>query len=122
MTVVKKVRLKVANADIIPTPEVTAAAIHVTVDASGCAGITADLLDMDSQTVGLQDTVAVKGGKWAGGSVRLTMRAGAITTASKVSPARCTAIVSTVIAGNTEPDSTNNTANLVIDVVDMNDF
>ncbi len=120
--VTKKVKPKVTNADIIPAPEVVTDAIQVSVDLSGCPGITADMLDMDSKTAGLQDTVSLKGGASALGSVQLTVDAGTITTSSKLSPTRCTAVVSAAIAGNPGPDNTNNTTKLVIDVVDKHDF
>jgi hypothetical protein len=121
-TVVKKVRPKVTNADIIPVPEVVTDAIQVSIDLNGCPGITADMLDMDLKMAGLQDTVSLKGGASALGSVRLTVDAGTITTISKLSPTRCTAVVSAAIAGNPGPDNTNNATKLVIDVVDKHDF
>src|SRR5205823_3973093 len=97
-------------------------AIQVSVDVSTCPGITVISLDMDSVTPGAQDTVMVIGGKTATGTIQLSVDAGAIATKSALAPTRCTAIVSAAIAGNTEPDGSNNTTKLVIDVVDLNDF
>ena len=54
--------------------------------------------------------------------MRLRLISETIATASKLSPTRCTAVVRAAIAGNTEPDSTNNSTKLMIDVVDLNDL
>ncbi|HVM97211.1 MAG TPA: hypothetical protein VMT89_12535 [Candidatus Acidoferrales bacterium] len=45
-------------------------------------------------------------------------------TANQKSPARCVATLTAVtnVGGNVEPDSSNNSTNLVIDVVDHTDF
>ena len=80
------------------------------------------MLDMDPTTTEVQDTVMVKGGASAAGSLDLSVDATLVATASKLSPTRCTAVVTAAIADNVEPDDTNNTTLLVIDVVDNNDF
>jgi len=121
-SVLKKVRPKLTNADIIPAPEAVADAIQVSVDLSDCAGISLTALDVDPFTSGAQNTVMLKGGKSAVGMAQLSFDAGSITTRSNLSPTRCTAVISTAIAGNSEPDGSNNTTRLMIDVIDANDF
>jgi len=122
LTFSKTVRPTVTNADIIPAPEASSDAIHVSVDLSGCPGITVTTLDMDRNITGGQNTVAVGGGKSASGLLQLSFDSSAFTTRSKLSPSRCTAMLIAAVPNNTEPDPTNNMTRLIIDVIDGNDL
>ena len=110
----KDVTVKLTNAD--PTAETVGHAISLSLGASDCPTGTVTLSPATSLTVG------------GGGTGRLTVAVNATSTAfaasSAKSPARCTATLTatTDVVGNVEPDATNNSTQLIVDVIDKNDF
>lgn len=118
----KKAKVAVGNADILPSPD-TDDPISLTVDVSGCPGPPAVAVDFDRKTPGDQTTALVDGGKTAKANVLLTFAAAAVNTVNPKAPHRCTAeLTATGPGGPADPDTTNNTTKLVIDILDKNDF
>jgi hypothetical protein len=111
----------VGNADILPTPEDPGDLITVTAAHGDCPAGLIGVADYDRGTIGTQNTTTIKGGNSVRGNLAVTATAADFTTASKKSPARCFATV-TVAGPGGDTDATNNTAQLVIDVYDKNDF
>jgi cysteine-rich repeat protein len=115
------VRPKVGNADYLVGPE--AHQITATASDGDCPAGTVGVVDLDRNAPGTQPAITLAGGHTRGGLLALTITAGGFTTTSAASPTRCTALLTaTGPAGNTEPDASNNTTRLVIDVIDKNDF
>src|SRR5262249_30466609 len=69
-------------------------------------------------------TQTVAGGSRASATVNVTASAAAFQSRSARSPARCTAVLTAVTAvpGNVEPDASNNSTQLVVEVNDQNDY
>lgn len=65
-----------------------------------------------------QNSIVVPGGKFKSGYVPVTVDASRFTTANPLSPVRCTAIVTATGPTDPDPEPTNNTTELVIDVAD----
>ncbi|HYD46960.1 MAG TPA: SBBP repeat-containing protein [Terriglobales bacterium] len=107
-----------ANAD---ASESTTDAITVTANDGSCPSGTIGVADYDKDTAGSQNTVAVKGGKSEAGRLSINATAGDFAGAGKLSPARCLATVSVAGPGG-DTEGSNNTAIVVIDVYDKNDF
>jgi Tol biopolymer transport system component len=112
----KAVTTKVLNADILPSAETSGHAIDLTVDDNDCPPGTATLLT--------PLPVSPLGSKSA--AIKLLVRAHPddFEAYSKKSPARCTVklTATTTVPGNTEPSSSNNVTDLVINVYDKNDL
>lgn len=72
-------------------------------------------------TIQAPSTVTVAGGSVATMLLQVTATNAGFLTANGASPSRCVATVS-VAGGGTDPDPTNNTTQLVIDVTDKEDF
>jgi hypothetical protein len=102
-------------------PELTADTITVTVADGTCPPGTVGPVDFDSDTIGAQDSTGVIGGKTAKARIQVTVTSAGFVTPSKKTPSRCTAIITSTGPGG-DTDATNNTAALVLDVVDNNDF
>ncbi len=110
----KTIKPTVGNADILPVPASPGDAISITATDGDCP----------PGTVGMAvpASVTVKGGKKQAVALTLTIDGNQFTTGSSKSPARCTAEVTATGAADPDPDPTNNTTKLVIDVIDNNDF
>jgi hypothetical protein len=120
-TLAVTVRPKVGNADYLVVSDTHA--LTVTASDGDCPSGTVGVVDLDRHTPGTQNVVVLAGGHTRGGLLALTINAGAFATANAASPNRCAALLRVDgPAGNVEPDSTNNTTRLVIDVLDHNDF
>jgi len=117
----KKIKPAVGNADIAPAADADDA-ISVVVDASGCPGPPVVTLDMDSDTVGNQSIKLVDGGKTGKGTLLLSVAAADVHTPNSKSPHRCTATITATGPSDPDPDTTNNTTSLVIDILDLNDY
>jgi hypothetical protein len=114
---VKVVKPVVVNADLAEA----AHAITVTATDGTCPAGTVGVVDYDPNMGGSQNTVTVAGGKSAKGTLAITVASAGFTTTSKKSPGRCTAVLTaTGPPGDTDPS--NNTTNLVIEVIDNNDL
>jgi hypothetical protein len=113
---IKKATAKVVNADILPIPELAGHPVNLSVDDNDCPPGTVSVVTMLPATV--------EGGKNLSVKLQVSADAEDFETASKKSPARCTARITmtTDVPANSEPDSTNNTSDLVIDVYDKNDL
>ena len=120
-TATKKTKAIVGNADILPAPD-SGDAINVTVDVSACPGPPTVTLDMDRDVDGNQSSILVDGGKTAKGQLSLTFDAAAVTTGNAKSPQRCTATITATGPTDPDPDTTNNSTKLVIDLLDKNDL
>ena len=119
---VKNVRPVIGNADILPAAEVPGHLITVTASDGDCPAGTVGIADYDGKTPGAQNSATVKGGATKGGPLPLTINASAFATTNAKSPARCTAVLTATGPSNPDPDPSNNTTKLVIDVIDKNDF
>jgi hypothetical protein len=115
------VRATAVNADILPAPETSADAITVVASDGDCPSGTVGVLDYDSTTAGAQNTVQLTGGKSKGGAMTVAIFASKFSSPNAKSPARCTALLTATGPGG-DTDASNNTARLVIDVIDKNDF
>lgn len=117
----KKAKPAVGNADLLPAPD-AGDSISLSVDVSSCSGVTVTTLDADKGTDGNQTSVLVDGGAVAKGLVVFTASSAGVTTPNPASPQRCLATLSATGPSDPDPDTTNNDAVLVIDVVDKNDL
>jgi len=72
-------------------------------------------------TIGGGATADIEGGSTAAGEVTMTVPATNVSSASKLSPARCVATV-TAVGPPGDAAAENNSATFTIDVVDENDF
>ncbi len=118
-SVSKTVKLSVGNGDIVPVPETPGELITVTASDGDCPAGTVGTV---SFAAGSGNQVVVKGGQRQTGTLSLTIDGAAFTTAGAKSPARCTAVLTATGSAEPDPDPTNNTATMVIDVIDKNDF
>jgi hypothetical protein len=119
-TKTKNVAPAVVNADILP-PETLGHSITVSLSDGDCPSGTVGVVDMDTKTVGVQNPVTVKGGSTKSGKLPLTINASNFLSPNIKSPARCTAQVSISGPGG-DTDASNDVTELVIDVIDKNDF
>jgi len=117
----KKIKPAVGNADILPAADV-GDSINVTVDVSTCPGPPTFSLDMNRDTGGDQSSTLVDGGRTAKGLLLLTFDRAAITTPNAKSPQRCVATITATGPTDPDPDPTNNTTRVVIDILDKNDL
>jgi hypothetical protein len=127
--VVKKLSVKVLNADLSETAGHTA---KLSITASTCpASVLLDaqsqpvLPDFDPHAGGAQDSILVIGGKTATAQVPLTIKSDKFASPNAQSPARCTiTFTTTTVAAGTviDPNGSNNSAQVEIDVIDKNDF
>lgn len=107
-----------ADVSVVETP---GDLVTVTALDGDCPPGTLGALDLDSRLPGAQSSVTLRGGELGVGRLLVTASASGFTTSSKKSPARCTATLSVSGPGG-DPNITNNTTQLVIDVYDKNDF
>jgi len=96
-------------------------AITVSVSAGDCPGGTLANVDFDGQTAGAQMTAAVPPGGKARGTLAGTANAPSFASPNKRSPRRCTAVL-TANGPSGDTDGSNNVTNIVLDVIDKNDF
>ncbi len=116
--VTRKVALTVGNGDV---GETAGHAVTVTAADGTCPPGSVGVVDLNTLTAGSQPTGTVKGGMTQSGSLPVTISPTAFTSLSGKAPARCVAQLSvTGPSGDTE--GTNNTTQLIIDVVDRNDY
>ena len=116
-SIVKNARPKVVNAD---ANEPLGDVISATASAGTCPPGMVGVIDHNGGLAGVQPSVTVKGG--ATKSVVLPLTAStSIHTLNKLSPQRCVANVSAAGPGGDTVGS-NNTTQLVIDVLNKNDF
>ncbi len=117
--VTKTVRAVVGNADDLDT---AGHAITVTASDGDCpAGTVGAVAFRIPIAPNEPNTVLVAADANASGALSVTVSASAFTTANAVSPRRCTAVLSAA-GPSGDADLSNNTAKLIIDVVDRNDF
>jgi len=117
----KTLKAAVVNADYKPVAENPGDAITLSASTT-CTGLTLGTPVCDPLAV--SDTVTVNGGASKTCTVTATASASQISTPNLKSPQRCT--VTLTATGPTDPqtaplDSTNNSTELVIDVLDKND-
>ena len=107
-SIIKQIKPAAGNADILPVPENPGDAINITASDGDCP----------AGTVGTATpaTVTVKGGKKQGVALAITINATQFATANAKSPARCTAQVTATGPIDPDPDPSNNTTQLVIDI------
>lgn len=117
-SVVKSVKVTVGSGDIVSVPP-PLETVTVTAGDGDCPPGTVGAVSFPS---GSGNQVMVKGGKKQNGTLQLFIDSAAFSTANAKSPARCTAVLTATGAADPDADPTNNTATLVIDVIDMNDF
>jgi hypothetical protein len=111
---VKTVKPAVGNADILPSPENPGDAISIIASDGDCPAGTVGTVT--------PPVLTVKGGKKQKAALSVTIDAAQFASPNAKSPARCIAQITA--AGPTTPDAdaTNNATDLVIDVIDKNDF
>ena len=115
--VTKTLKLKVGNADYLPTAEDPGAhSIAVPALDGDCPTATVGAVTLDGAA-----SVGVQGGKTAKGVAPLTLSAAALDSPSALSPARCR-LTLTALGPAGDTDASNNSTQLVIDVIDANDL
>ncbi len=119
-SVVENVKVQVVNADIFPAPATPGHTMTVTAADGTCPAGTMGSVDF-APAPGEQNTVVGAGGQKKTGQVRLTINAASFTTPGAASPSRCLATV-TASGPAADGDVSSNTTQLVIDVIDKNDF
>jgi hypothetical protein len=117
-SVVKSVNVTVGNGDVVSAPP-PLETVTVTAGDGDCPSGTVGAVSFPA---GSGNQVTVKGGKKQTGTLQLFIDSAAFSTASAKSPARCTAVLTATGPANPDADPTNNSATVVIDVIDMNDF
>jgi YVTN family beta-propeller protein/cysteine-rich repeat protein len=113
----KTVKFKVGSADYLPSPE--PASSH-SVSVTG-ADATCPPLTVGPATIGGSASAGVEGGDTESGEVTVTIAAADVSSPSKTTPARCAATL-TAVGPPGDSMSSNDTANIVIDISDLNDF
>ena len=113
----KTIVASVSNADVLPTAETPGHTVTLTAENGTCPPGTVNSISF-VEASGAPDTAIVEGGSRAKASVRLIVEPGAFGGTSKASPGRCTALLRATGPDNPDSDASNNTAQLVIDVVD----
>lgn len=121
-SVSKTLNALVGNADYRPTAELPGDVIEVEATTT-CPGL--NLGAPVCNTTTLEDFVTVKGGKTATCKITATAFTGPIDTTNQLSAQRC--VVTLSAHGPSDPempplDASNNTTELIIDVLDKNDF
>lgn len=125
-TVIKKLKVKVRNADFRPAPEKPGHVIKLTVADGTCpAGTVVGLPDFNLKVAGDQDSVQVIGGKTKTAVVTLTISnttAGFMSIQNKLAPRRCTLTLraDTPDLNNQDPNSSNNVLTVDLNVLDAN--
>lgn len=116
----KVVKVRVVNAD---AAEPAGHDMYVQAADGDCPIGTIGAVDFDKVLSGEQSEVTVADGKRTG-TVAVSIDATQMSSPNPQSPSRCTALftLSTTEPGNAEPDTSNNTTLMMIDVVDKNDF
>jgi len=120
--ITKTVKVKVQNADVVPSPEKPGHVIHLTVSDGECPGGTVvGSPDFDKATDGDQDTVLLAGGKIATATVTLEILSTNFTAFNRIAPVRCALLLAVSSPGSNDPTPDNNSVPLEISVVDAND-
>lgn len=114
------VKFRVGNGDIVPVWADPGHAITVVADDGTCPPGTLGTPDF-SDEAGIQNPIVVRGGRREKGTVEVSLDAAAVHSPSRKSPARCVAYLSVVGTGS-EGDTTNDRAEVVIEIADYNDF
>ena len=120
-SVVKRLRIKVANADLNETP---GHRVQLIVSDGNCpTGTVASLPDFDPRTAGAQNSIVVRGKRTKAATVFLSVSRDAFTSFNRKAPQRCTlsAHVATLVAGSSDPNPTNDTIPIELSVIDRND-
>jgi hypothetical protein len=114
----KTVSVKVGNADILPTKEDPGHAIALSVDSS------TSTCRAGTVTVNPPSSLTVKGGSSGMAKVTVNVNKDDFKAANAKSLGRCTAVLTatTSVIGNIEPNSSNNSTHLLIDVNDKTDY
>jgi cytochrome c peroxidase len=120
----RTVRPAITNADILPVPEQPGHDITVVATNVDCpTNVLNGNPDFDTHIAGIQNTVTLKGGTVKTGPLPLTIDGTKFTTPNPKSPMRCSVLLTaTGPVGNLDPDPSNNTTRLIIDVLDHSDF
>jgi streptogramin lyase len=113
----------VRNADILPVPERPGHLIQLIASDGDCPLGTLSTPDFDPAAAGAQNMVMLAGGESKAAMVMVTLPSKAFKTFNERAPHRCTASFTATAGDPTAADpSPNNTATLVIDVIDQNDY
>jgi hypothetical protein len=114
----KKVGVRVTNADL---SEPTGDALQANVVTTDCPPGSVGAVDFDPAAPGDQDTATVPGRKSRSGKLVLNFSASQVSVLNRYSPLRC--VVRLGVTGpGTDPETSNNQSDLVVDVYDANDF
>lgn len=115
----KNITAVVGNADIVPSPDPLGHTITVSPSDGTCAAGATSAIDFDPAVAGSQMSAVVKGGKTKSGKFVLNIHPLHYTTTNIKSPHRC--LVSVPIS-EADGVGSNNTTQMVVDVIDKNDF
>jgi hypothetical protein len=77
---------------------------------------------MDAKNPGIDSVVPVNPGRSKSVKVSISVDAGQVTTSNAKAPQRCRAIATVVGPGMPDPEPTNDTATLLIEILDKNDM
>jgi len=124
-SVTKTVRVKVGNADILPTVETAGHAIQLSVTSSDCPVGIAGTPDFGKFAAGPSNVAQVVGGKRRTAKVALTITSAGFLTFNHKAPKRCTltftASPAGAQAGSVDPTPENAVATLELNIIDKND-
>ncbi len=120
-SVSRQVKPQAINADTGEEDD-TGKLITVTAVDGDCPTGTLGLGDFDRRRVGLQNSFRLLPHHRSRGVLGMTVTSAAFRSPSRDSPARCTAILTATSGALEDTDASNNSAQLVIDVIDNNDF
>lgn len=132
MSVTKKVKVKVVNADVNQGGNDT---IKLTASSDCPAGVTVGTPDFDVANPGVDDEVVVDAGRKKTATVLVTVTDAAFTTFNAKAPKRCTLTFtsdtvgtnppgmggSVAVVSNIDPTTSNNTATAELNITDEND-
>jgi hypothetical protein len=121
---VKRVRVKVTNADILPQTENPGHVIRLLASDGDCpAGTLLGPPDFDRRTVGAQDSTRVLGGRTKAALMQVRVTSAGFDSFSRGAPHRCRLQFEAVVdtPGNADPSPQNNAMAVELDVIDQND-
>jgi len=118
----KTLKVKVANADVVPVDDASGHTIQLVASDGDCpVGTVVGLPDFDKNLGGAQDSALVPPGKLAKALVTLQIAAAGFMTFDADTPKRCTLQLSVTSPGHGDPAPANNSVPLEINVLDADD-
>jgi Tol biopolymer transport system component len=118
--VTRTVLVSVGNADVLPVKDTDS--ITVTATDGTCPVGTVAGVNFAPRGAPPSNTASVIGGRRANGKLTLHLSAAGFATHNAKAPSRCAVQLTATGPSNPDPSPSNNATNVVIDVIDKNDF